>query len=318
MPVGAIVGGAVGAIGGMFGSKTKQSQESWIDAGSATGAENAGQQGMMGAYGTLQDYVNRGPGGQDVSNAYGAQTDLASMLKQMSETGGMPGAGDISQAQGIAGQLFAGQRVGMQNAFGDQLTQANRDAALSGRGANDPILRAKLAQEQMRQSSQLDANQGSYGSQLAMSLPGQRLGFAGQRANVLGGLATQAMANRQAIAAMGEGIMQNERQFRLQTAKRYGTQTQESGGGIGGALKGAIAGAGAGFGMSGGMGGSGGTGFSMPQTGGFEQAQQFFGGANPYAAGGSGFGNVGGGAANQYSLSGNANYGGGRKIGFGY
>jgi hypothetical protein len=248
MPPAAAIGGALlGGVAGAFGSNSKQSQTSWIDAGNATGAENAGQSGMMGAYGQLQDFVNRGPGGQDVTNAYGAQTDLAAMLKQMQESGGLPAGTDIAQAQNLAGGMFQAQRVGLQQNFLDQSQQADRQAALMGRGGNDPVLRAKLAQEQTRQSAMLDAQQGAFGQNLAMQLPGQRLGFAGQRANVLGGLATQAMQNRQSIAAMGEGIMNQERNFRLQTAKRYGEQTQSSGGGIGGAISGALGGAGTGM-----------------------------------------------------------------------
>jgi hypothetical protein len=121
--------------------------------------------------------------------------------------------------------LFGARRTALGQSFEDQLMQSNRQAALMGRAQNDPILKAKLAQEQIRQQAMLDAEQGGLATQLAMQLPGQRLGFAQQRSQILGGLATQAMANRQALAALGSGIMNSERGFRLDTGLRFNTGT---------------------------------------------------------------------------------------------
>jgi hypothetical protein len=121
-----------------------------------------------------------------------------------------------------------------------------------GRSLNDPILAAKLAQEQTRQGAMLEANQGSFAQQFALAQPDRRLGYANQRANILGGLATQAMSNRQALAAMGEGILQREREFRLATANRSGTNTNTSGGGVAGGIGGALAGGALGMNLFGG------------------------------------------------------------------
>jgi hypothetical protein len=249
----AIMGGmgAAGALSGALKDKTEYS--SGMRLNGASGEELAGQRGMMDAYSQLQGMVGKGPGEQDVSNSLGASRSLADMLKAYSEGGFLPGQSDINTSNDIAGKLFQAQRLGMQQNFGDQLTEANRSAALMGRDPNDPILKTKLAQEQTRQASMLDASQGAFAQNFALSLPGQRLDYAGQRANVLGGLASQAMANRQAIAAMGEGIMNNERNFRLQTAEKYGSQ--ESGGGLKGALSGFLAGAGTGASLATGIGG---------------------------------------------------------------
>lgn len=280
--------GATGLLGGLAGGAGKNSSsQSGVDAGAATGAENMGQQGMLNAYNQLQGMTDAGPGQSDVTASLDSSRGLADMLKQYSEGGYNPSAGDITTSNQQAAALFGGQRVGMQQAFDDQRTQANRVAGLSGRNINDPILQAKLAQEQTRQSSVLDANQGSFAQQLAMQAPMQRLGFAQQRAGVLGGLATQAMQNRQMIAAMGEGIMNNERNFRLQTATRWGNE--QSGGGAGGAITGALGGIGAGASLATGLSNSGlfstpAPNYSTPQTsapfGGFG-----FGGSNIFGVG---------------------------------
>jgi hypothetical protein len=184
----------------------------------------------------------------------------------------------------MAGSLFQAQRLGLQQSMQDQTVAANRQAALSGRSANDPVLRAKLAQEQMRQGSMLDAQQGAFGQQLAMALPGQRLQYAGQRANLAGGLATQAMQNRLTLASMGEGIMNMERDWRLKTARHFSTSEQSTGGGIGGAISGGLAGFGTGAAIANGFGsgGSFGSGRVAPGISGMGQSY------NPMAQQGAG------------------------------
>lgn len=274
--------GGMAAAGAIAGSmKDKSGTTSGLDAGQATGAERTGQYGMLDAYTQLQGMVKAGPGEADVKAGYGAQTDLAAMLDQYAKGGYNPSEGDISTANGQASALFGGQRVAMQQAFADQQTDFDRRAGLSGRNINDPIFMNKLAQEQTRQRALLEANQGSLAMQLAMQAPQQRLGYATQRTNLLGGLATQAMQNRQLIASMGEGIMNNERNFRLATAQRYGTQ--ESGGGLKGAISGFIGGAGAGASMASGMGGAGMMGSQLSGLGG-AQAAPSFAGAQQYFA----------------------------------
>jgi len=282
----AIMGGGalLGGIAGAMGQKT--SYESGVKLDPAGWEEKEGNRLQVGHLKNLEKMVQASGGTADVAAARGAGMDFAGMLKQYSEGGNLPTDADIASAGGFAQKLFAGQRTAMEQNFADQQTQANRIAAQMNRAGNDPILRAKLAQEQTRQAALLDANQGSWAMQHAMNQPGQRLAFAGQRADVLGGLASQALSNRQALVNMGRQLKLDRESFRLQTAKRYGSQ--ESGGGVGGAIQGALGGAGMGasvMGMMGGGGGGGGGGsFSVPTA----NMGSFFGGLNPYGPGGGG------------------------------
>ena len=166
----------------------------------------AGNQGAMDSYQQMQNYAAAGPGEQDVRNYTGGQRDLAAMLQQYSQGGFQPGQEDITKANGLAEQMFQTQRTQQTQAFQDQLTQANRQAAMSGRGINDPILKAKLAQEQTRQGAMLNAQQGTYAAQYAQSMPGQRLDYAQQRVGVLGGLSQQAWQNQGNVFSMGSNI----------------------------------------------------------------------------------------------------------------
>lgn len=250
----ALGGAALGGLSGALGSEKKSS--AGMDLAAEGDLERMAREGSGADYNALRGMVDAGPGQGDVSNAYGAQKDLAAMLKQYSEGGHLPSGADISTGQRYAGLLFQGQREAMNQSFNDQSTEANRQAALMGRSMNDPILRAKLAQEQTRQSAQLNANQGSFATQMALQQPGMRLGFAQDRTNVLSGLATQAMANRQALLSMGQGIQNSERNFRVQTATRWGKES--SGGGLGGAITGALGGAAMGMNVGGALGLGGG------------------------------------------------------------
>jgi hypothetical protein len=196
-------------------------------------------------FGTIQGMVGAGPGQSDIQRGVESQRSLADMFQQYSQSGGWANQQDIAQSQQFAGQMFNPQRVAMQQAFQDQQTQADRQAALMGRSTNDPILRAKLAQEQTRQGSLLEAQQGAYGAQLAQQQPDRRLGYAQQGAAVQGDLATQAMRNRLALSSLGESMLGRERNFRLQSAGSTSTSFGESGGGFKGFMEGAFGGAGA-------------------------------------------------------------------------
>lgn len=116
----------------------------------------------------------------------------------------------------------------------------------------------KLMQERTRQQQQLGAQMGSFQAQQAQAAPMQRLEFANQLSGVQGGLASQAMANRQALFGLGSQLKQQEQQFRLGTASR--TSSQTSGGGAAGAINGAIAGMGTGGNIAGMFGASFGSG----------------------------------------------------------
>ena len=247
------IAGGVSALSAAAGAIPKKSEASYgVDAGNATGLENYGQGMLQGNAQQLSDLVSKGPGAQDVENATGSARDLASILDQYSKGGYLPGEKDIATGNDLASKLFQAQRVQLGQNFQDQTNQFNQQAALMGRDPMDPVFRNKLAQEQTRQGAMLDAQQGSFATQLAMDSPLQRLNFASQKAQVQGGLASQALANRQALAAMGEGIMNTERNFRLQTATRWGNQSSD--GGLAGAINGGLAGLGVGAGLAKGFG----------------------------------------------------------------
>ena len=134
-----------------------------------------------------------------------------------------------------------------------------------------------LAAEQ-REQALLGAEQTGYAAQFAMQLPGQRLRYAGQQADVYNALAAQAQQNRLTLLGVGQNVLNSERQFRLSTGQQWstGNQSQVSGGGLKGALTGALGGAGAGMGIASGIGALGGGSsfgaapsnqFMMPQMG---------------------------------------------------
>ena len=307
---GALLGGAAGAMG------QKSKTQSGVILGKASALEKQARESIGSSFSALQGMADAGPGKADVEASLGASRDLAALLADMQSGSGLPNATDVSSANSAAANLFQARQVGLQQAFDDQRTAASKQAALMGRSASDPVLAAKLAQEQSRQQAMLGAEQGSYAQQLAMALPGQRLELANARTQVLGGLAQQAMANRQAILAMGSGIQDSERNWRLQTGVKWGEQ--KTGGGIGGAITGGLAGLGSGLSAAttlggggslfGAGGGGGASGLSMPslgQSAGFGGGGGFslLGGAqlatSPYfgssaaaapAAGGQGFG----------------------------
>lgn len=305
MPPAAVIGGAalVGGIAGAMGNHSEQTQTSGVNLNAASGLQGAAQGATQQGLSDFGNMVGAGPGSSDVSAYTDNSHSLASMLQSYSQNGGMPDQNDISNSNNIASNLFASQRTQLAQNFQDQGYQANQQAALMGRSADDPVLRAKLAQDQTRQQALLQGQQGGLAQQLALQMPMQRLGFAQQQNQVLGGLASQALANRQTLASMGSGILGQQQAYQLATSQHYGTQSQSSGGGVGGALTGALGGLGAGMGaaagmgsMMGGGGGFGGSGFSM----GGSNMGSYFGGSNPFSGGLSmpssspGFGGFGG------------------------
>lgn len=237
--------GGMSALSGVAGAMgSNKSSTSGINLSPASALQNQLGGSIQNDYNSLSSYINAGPGLSDVQGGYDSQKELAELLRQYSEGGYNPNGNDINTANSQASNLFRGQQVGLDQAFEQQSIDANRQAALMGRAGNDPILAAKLAQEKTRQQAQLSANQGSLAQQLAMNAPQQRLGYATDRTNIMSGLASQAMANRQALLSMGSNMQANERNYQLATSNKWGNES--SGGGLGGMLTGAISGFGAG------------------------------------------------------------------------
>lgn len=259
----AIIGGigaatsAAGSIASAVGRASRK--DPTFDIGQETSFE---KQGSINAIEGLAGFRNAL--GREVAQGSSAQLDLANMLQQYAETGAIPTAQDNVRSQAFAQSQFDPQRVAMRQAFQEQLTQANRQAALSGRGINDPILRAKLASEQTRQNALLQSQQGAFATQFAMQQPLQRLSFMSDRANTLVNRGQTALGNFANMAQLGLGAQQQGfgQRFSLAQAK-YMEQanTRSEGEKIGdvlGSIGKATAGLGSMTGMGAGISGGGG------------------------------------------------------------
>jgi hypothetical protein len=238
-----VVGGALlGAYAGSQKQTSSQTQTSNVNAGYTTRPEQEATDAISKNFKDLQGMVDLGPGNSDVTAGVESQRSLAKMLESYSQGGYAPTAQDME----LAKAQTAPQQVALEQQMRSIREQAARQQALAGRGPTDFVFNNKLNQNQLDLTQQLAAQQ----SQIASQQPFQRLGFAENLAQIRSGLASQAMQNRQAILGLGSQIQSAERNFRLGTASRSGTQTTESGGGTAGAIKGGIAGAGAAMGVA--------------------------------------------------------------------
>lgn len=194
---------------------------------------------------SLRDLIAQGPNRGDVRAGIQAQRDFASTLR----TAGQEGASlqDISRGRTFADQVFAPQEQALQRQFQEQGVQNDRLSARLGRPVNDPILRAKLAQNQSNQLSDLEARRGSFAAQQGQAQFQQRLGLLGQRANLLSGLGQQAITNRNALLGAGSNLLAQQQQFRLAVSD---PKFAKKGGGIGGFFQGLAGGASAGLGVA--------------------------------------------------------------------
>lgn len=236
----------LGAVGAAAGKPSSSSQTRDLMPASALE-----QQGGAAAGAGLDQFgqmVGAGPGQTDVTAGSQSSRDLASMLQKYSQGGNVPTQGDINTGNQFASREFQAQRVGIQQNFTDAQQQYAQQAALQGRNTLDPVFRNKQNVENQRQLQMLGAQQGQAANQFAMQQPEQRLNYAGQRANVLGGLASQAMSNRQALFNMGNQLQTGQQNFRVNAAG--GSTRSSQGGGAGAGFAGALAGAGAGLGLA--------------------------------------------------------------------
>lgn len=225
---------AVSGIAGAFGG----GQQSSSSRGPGTQLENQANAAQGGALSDFGQLVNAGANAGDVSQGAQSQRDLAAMLQQYQQSGGVPNAEDIANANQYAANQFGQQRVGLQQSFEQQRQDAAANAALSGRSLNDPVLRNKLAQEQTRQEQMLGAQQNAFSSQFAMQQPDRRLGYAAQRSQALQGLASQALANRQALFSMGNQAASQQAGLRSQNTSGGPDQLSRIGSGLAGGLAG--------------------------------------------------------------------------------
>lgn len=245
--VSGIVGGVTGAITGFGGKKSSYHNVSGINLADASDRELEAFDLQDDQLKALQALFSKGATSKDYATAVQSQRDLAKLLGEMQSTSGLPTEQDIDTANRIASQLFGARQTALQQLFEDQTTEANRLAARLGRPVNDPILQAKLRTGFIRQQDLVNAEQNAAAQNLALQLPGQRLGFAQAQSQILSALGDQAVSNINYLLSLGNQIANQERNFRLQTGERYSSGSIKEGGGIGGAITGAIGGIGAGL-----------------------------------------------------------------------
>lgn len=264
------IGAGVGAIGGMFGKPSSSTTR--IETGDATNLQKSIEPVDVSAFKELADMLQFGAGAGDVRAGRGAQLNFADMLAQYSKNGGIPDQAGMAQNMQAAKLAFSGQQTAIDQSLEQSRQAYARQAAISGRGPNDPVFMGMMNQERMRAQERLGAQETQFA---AFGLPQQRLQYTAQLADVRGNLASQAMSNRQALLSLGNNLNSSERQWRLGQASR--TTEGSEGGGMSGMFGGALAGAGAGFGLGskmglfGGGGGAATSGSGASFGGGFRQ-----------------------------------------------
>lgn len=204
--------------------------------------EALGYNAQVSNFQDLMKLLQFGPGQSEIQANTQYQNQFANQLQGLLGRSLNPTQANIQEDYGVSQQLFAPQQVALNQQFQDQATASNRLAARLGRAGNDPVLRNKLMQEQTRQQSMLNAEIGSYARQLPDIQATRALNLGGALSQIRGGLASQALQNRQTLLSLGNELANSERNYRLQAAGRYGTResdsAQYSGGGIKGALQG--------------------------------------------------------------------------------
>ncbi len=243
---GAIAGIAGGGLlAGLAGSQGQQATQGYTKQLAPESAlEKQAGQVSGDSLAELQRLMNRGPGQQDVMAGLDSSRALAALLGQYAQGGFMPSQQDFATANQFTQNVFAPEQTALSQRFQDAQMMARRESARLGRSANDPVLLNKLLSEQTRQQQQLASQMTAYSAQQAQNLPMQRLQFTQNLAQVNQGLASQALANRQALLSAGAQLRGQEQNFRAGTAS--GTQTTSSGGGFQGFLSGMLGGIGTG------------------------------------------------------------------------
>ncbi len=232
----ALVGSGLAAVGGgsaLAGAAGAVSSIAGAVGGARGHEQSLGERMQLQGFNQLQSAVDAGPGTADIQAGAQGQRDLAAELERLRTQGTGPTTEDIASQQSLAGRLFRQRQVGLQQSFIGQRQQFEQAAARMGRSPLDPVFRNKLAEQETQAEERLGAEQSVFATQQAQAQPFQRLQLQQSRAELLGGLASQAMANRQALASAGSGLGR--------------VQEQGAGGGLGGAVAGGLRGFGSGL-----------------------------------------------------------------------
>lgn len=247
---GAIAGGGLSGMTDAFDDVTDESStnkinlrdfEELIKGRSGLEGEASGIQ--MDQLKQLGQLLTQGGTEQVAGDLAGQRSESMTLMDMLRQAQQGPSSQNINSAQNFSNQIFAPQEQAMQQQFKQSETDTSRLAARLGRPVNDPILRAKLAESQGNAMGQLQAQKGAFTAQNAMGFQQQGIDMQSQLAGIRGGLATQALQNRQALMGMGQSLVNQERQFRLGTATQTGTGQRVNQGGIGDVI-GAITGIG--------------------------------------------------------------------------
>jgi hypothetical protein len=259
----ALVLGGAALAGGIAGSQGKK-QTQTRQLGAETDFEKQGGKAALDQLKQLQMLIGSPEQDKsDIDAARSSQQDFIKRLQQLAQSGGLPSAQDMEFGQ----QMVAPQRVAMNQALQQQQIEQQRMAGQMGRSGSDPIMMAKLAQLRQQGEERLGAQAGQY----ALGNVDRTLNFQGQATQLQSGLASQALANRQALLSAGSQLWGQGANFRTGNA----SITTSTPGGFAGAVSGAIGGASAGMSLFNAFGGGGGTNKPNPSvptatnTGGF-------------------------------------------------
>lgn len=248
MPTGAATAAIAGsALGGIIGSQGNQNTTSNTQSTQLAPLSALGQQAQGSVGSTLSGYqgmVDASGNAQTITNGVNAQTDLATLLKQLSANSGFASQGQQGQANDLASQIMAPQQAALNNSFIQQNQNEARTAATLGRPINDPVLQALNAKNQSQQQQVLSGQQTSLAGQLGQQAVQNQANYASASAGITQGLASQALANYQNLLSQGQNILGQAQNMQVSGATRTNNTTNTSGGGLSGALSGALGGAG--------------------------------------------------------------------------
>jgi hypothetical protein len=233
--MGAIVGAIAGGQKDKVSQETKSAQESWLEVSAAGADEKSARATSLESLNSLDSRLK----------SIESSPLLARLDTLLMEMGSGPTAERLASATKFANDAFAPQQNELNQAFEDQTTSYAQRAAQMGRSSADPILAAKLAQEQVRQQARLSSEKTAFAANESINAPAREFG------NLMtgySGLSNQAAQNRAAVFSLGSEFANNQQQYRLATAKQYGNGVEASNKYSGGGFKGAVAGFNAGAG----------------------------------------------------------------------
>lgn len=227
--MGAVLGAVAGGQKDKTSTQTNSTNESFLRVGAATADETAARGIQLDSLKSLDARL------QELESS----PIMANLNKLLTELGQAPSASRIQEANQFTNAAFAPQEEALNQAFADQSITAAQRAAQMGRSSADPILAAKLAQEQIRQRATLDSQKTAFSANYAQNSAASNFQ---KQLTGLTGLSAQAIQNRQAVYGLGSDFANTLQQYRLATATQVGSGQSATNQYSGGGFKGAVAG----------------------------------------------------------------------------